>query len=90
MNRACKPTVPLPDDAVDDFQKDILKPTDQVLFLTTPHDTSYHPINCEPPYPPRRGKVTVSDPSDSFMVMLWCRLNRHQSTGPLLDDGQVS
>ena len=49
MIGACKLTVSLPNDAVDDFQKDILKPTDQVLFLTTPHDTPYHPINCEPP-----------------------------------------
>ena len=49
MIGACKLTVSLPNDAVDEFQKDILKPTDQVLFLTTPHDTPYHPINCEPP-----------------------------------------
>ena len=49
MIGACNPTQPLLDDAVDDFQKDILKPTDQVLFLTTPHDSSHHPINCEAP-----------------------------------------
>ena len=49
MIGACQLTVSLPDDPVDDFQKDILKPTDQVLFLTTPHDSSHHPINCEAP-----------------------------------------
>ena len=49
MIGACKLTVSLPDDELDDFQKYILKTTDQVLFLTTPHDSSHHPINCEPP-----------------------------------------
>ena len=45
---------------------------DVVSFLTTPPP---------PPHPrhtlsTRRCKRTVSDPSNSPMVMLWCRLNR--------------
>ena len=32
------------------------------------------------PYPARRRKWAVSDPSDSLMVMLWCRLKRDHGT----------
>jgi hypothetical protein len=35
--------------------------------------------------PRRHRKTTVSDPANSFVVMLWCRLNRHLSIKPLLD-----
>jgi hypothetical protein len=48
MIGACKPTVWLPDDAVDVFQKDILNPADQVSFYTTP---PYHPFNGDHPAP---------------------------------------
>ena len=46
MIGACKLTVSLPNDAVDDFQKDILKPTVQVLFLTTPLPPPHLPKPC--------------------------------------------
>ena len=53
---------------------------------------------CNLPYHPfsistlltRHRKVTVTDPSDSFVVMLKCGLNRLQSTEPLLDTEEVS
>ena len=50
MIGACKPTLPLLDDAVDVLQKDNLKPTDQVSFLTTP----IQPINFDHPAPTAR------------------------------------
>ena len=46
-------TVPLLDDAVDVLQKDNLKPTDQVSFLTTPPTT--HPRSTNLPHTARQG-----------------------------------
>jgi hypothetical protein len=53
-----------------------------VSCLTTPLTT---PLPCHTP-PRRRGKTTVTDPSDSLMVMLWCRLNRHLNSPITCDD----
>jgi hypothetical protein len=80
MIGACKPTVLLLDDAVDVLSKDNSNPWCPTVVrndTTTPSSSST--------LPRRHRKRTVSDPSDSFVVMLGCLLTRHCLTEPLLD-----
>jgi hypothetical protein len=58
---------------------------DVVSFLTTP---SHAPTSVSTLFTQRR-KVTVSDPSDSFMVMLRCRMNRQFTIGTRVNDVSV-
>ena len=39
--------------------------------------------------PRRHRKVTVTDPANSFVVMLRCRLNRHYFNCPINADGNI-